>query len=126
MESFSKISTVRSYPSLPYEKIKNDILGKKYNLSLAFIGSTRAQTLNNEHRGKNYIPNVLSFPLDEQIGEIFITPTIAKKEAYKFDMTHKGYVGFLFIHACLHLKGLDHGKQMEKEEKKYCRKYKLT
>ena len=116
---------MRSYPSLPYEKIKDDILGKQYSLSLAFIGDTRAQTLNKAHRGKDYTPNVLSFPLVENAGEVFITPTIAKKEAYKFNMTPKGYIGFLFIHACLHLKGLDHGDIMEKAEKKYCKKYGL-
>ena len=125
MTNFSKISTVRSFPTLPYEKIKDDILGASYTLSLAFIGGTRAQSLNKKYRGKEYVPNVLSFPLDTKIGEIFITPTIAKKEALRFDMTHKGYVGFLFIHACLHLKGLDHGDVMEKAEKKYCKKYGL-
>lgn len=125
MEPFSKISTVRSYPTLPYEKIKDDILGKKYSLSLTFIGGARAQSLNKTHRKKDYTPNVLSFPLDTTIGEIFITPTIAKKEAHKFNMTHKGYVGFLFIHACLHLKGLDHGDTMDKAEIKYCKKYGL-
>ena len=108
-----------------YEKIKNDILGKNYTLSLAFIGGTRSQALNKKHRGKDYTPNVLSFPLDVAVGEIFITPTIAKKEAPKFNMTHKGYIGFLFIHACLHLKGLDHGDAMDKAEKKYCKKYGL-
>jgi len=125
MDTFSITSTVQEYPTLPYEKIKKDILGAKYALSLAFIGGTRAQTLNKEHRGKDYTPNVLSFPLDTGIGEIFITPTIAKKEASKFDMTHKGYIGFLFIHACLHLKGLDHGDAMDKAEQKYCKKYGL-
>ena len=105
--------------------MKDDILGKKYSVSLAFIGGIRAQALNKKHRGKDYTPNVLSFPLDSNIGEIFITPTIAKKEAHKFEMTHKGYVGFLFVHACLHLKGLDHGDVMDKAEKKWCKKYGL-
>jgi ssRNA-specific RNase YbeY (16S rRNA maturation enzyme) len=50
---------------------------------------------------------------------------VAKKEARKFDMTVNGYIGFLFIHALLHLKGLDHGDTMDKAEKKYCLKYGL-
>jgi len=125
MDNFWITSTARAYPTLPYEKIKDDILGKKYTLSLAFIGGTRSQALNQQHRGKDYTPNVLSFPLDTNVGEIFITPTIAKKEAPKFEMTHKGYVGFLFIHACLHLKGLDHGDVMDKAEQRYCKKYGL-
>jgi len=126
MENFWITSTARAYPTLPYEDIKNDILGKDYTLSLAFVGGTRAQALNVQYRGKDYTPNVLSFPLDEAVGEIFITPTVAKKEAPKFSMTHEGYVGFLFIHACLHLKGMDHGDAMDAAEKKYCQKYKLA
>lgn len=126
MEKFSITSTVRTYPTLPYEQIKNDILGTSYTLSLAFVGGVRAQALNEAHRGKTYVPNVLSFPLDAGFGEVYITPTIAKKEAPKFDMTHTGYIGFLFIHACLHLKGLDHGDTMDKAEKKYCTKYNLS
>jgi len=125
MENFWITSTARAYPTLPYEKIKDDILGKKYILSLAFIGVIRSKALNKKHRGKDYTPNVLSFPLDTNVGEIYITPTVAKKEASKFNMTYKGYVGFLFIHACLHLKGLDHGDVMDKVEKKYCKKYGL-
>lgn len=125
METFTLTATTKSYPKLPYEKIKDDILGKKYVLSLAFVGTTRAQKLNVEHRNKTYIPNVLSFPLQENTGEVFIAPVVAKTEAKKFDMTVNGYIGFLFIHALLHLKGLDHGDTMDKAEKKYCLKYGL-
>jgi len=125
METFTLTATTKSYPKLPYEKIKDDILGKKYVLSLAFVGATRAQKLNVEHRNKTYIPNVLSFPLQENTGEVFIAPVVAKTEAKKFDMTVNGYIGFLFIHALLHLKGLDHGDTMDKAEKKYCLKYGL-
>jgi len=125
MEPFLVTSSVKSHPQHDYEKMKNDILGKRYTLSLAFVGDTQAQKLNKAHRNKTYVPNVLSFPLTETAGEIFIAPSVAKKEAKKFDMTYEGYVGFLFIHALLHLKGLDHGDTMEKAEKKYCNKYHL-
>ena len=125
METFFQTATAKSYPKHDYEQMKNDILGKTYMLSLAFIGRTRAQDLNKKHRNKTYVPNVLSFPLTESVGEIYIAPTVAKMEAPNFDMTYKGYVGFLFIHALLHLKGHDHGATMEKAEKKYCVKYHL-
>jgi rRNA maturation RNase YbeY len=125
MESVSITSFVANYPSLAYQLIKDDILGKKYELSLTFIGTARAQKLNHEHRKKEYVPNVLSFPLDTNIGEIFITPLVAKKEAQKFSMSVDGYIGFLFIHALLHLKGLEHGDTMDRAEKKYCKKYGL-
>lgn len=125
MDTFSVTATAKSYPKLSYQDIKDDILGKRYSLSLAFVGGIRAQKLNEAYRNKTYTPNVLSFPLDEKTGEIYITPAIATKEAKKFDMTPKGYIGFLFIHGCLHLKGHDHGDKMDRLEQKYCKKYNL-
>jgi hypothetical protein len=58
MSTFSLASTVKKYPTFPYETIKNDILGKRYNLSLQFVGPSRAQQLNTAHRQKNYSPVV--------------------------------------------------------------------
>ena len=125
MERLSIAATVRTYPRLPYNKITQDILGTRYALSLTFIGSTRAQALNEAHRGKSYVPNVLSFPLDDTHGEIYIAPTVATRECKKFGMTPRGYIGFLFIHGCLHLKGYAHGDTMDKAERTYCKKYGL-
>lgn len=124
MDTLSIANTTRSQvPCLPFQALAHDILGTKYELSLSFIGSARAQRLNHDYRGKDYVPNVLSFPLDDTHGEIFICPIVAKKEAVKFAMTPTDYIGFLFVHGCLHLKGHDHGDAMEKLEQKYCRKY---
>lgn len=117
--------SARTFPILPYEEMKNAILGKKYELSLVFIGKVRAQTLNKTHRNATYTPNVLSFPLDTHIGEIYITPSIALKEAHKFSLSPKGYIGYLFIHGLLHLKGYPHGATMERAEKKYSTLFKL-
>jgi probable rRNA maturation factor len=125
MSTFSIESKARSFPTFPYEKMKDDILGKSYELSLTFVGSVTAQKLNKTYRNKTYVPNVLSFPLDPKTGEIFIAPVKARTEAKAFGMSEKGYIGFLFIHALLHLKGLDHGDTMDKAEKKYCIKYGL-
>ena len=122
---FSIHSTVRTYPRVPYETMKNAVLGKNYELTLTFIGVTRAQNLNITHRNKNYVPNILSFPLTTAFGEILITPAIAKIEAKKFNMTERGYIGYLFIHACLHLKGLNHGGVMDKAEKKFIKQFHL-
>ncbi len=72
--------SARTYPKLSYEGMKNTILGKGYTLSLTFVGKVRAQALNKKYRKATYVPNVLSFPLDKQIGEMYITPLIAKKE----------------------------------------------
>jgi len=126
MGQFSISSTVKNYPPLPYEAMKNNILGKSYEVSLVFIGEVRAQKLNQSTRGKDYVPNVLSFPLTEKSGEVFITPIVAEKEAKKFNLTPKGYIGYLFIHGLLHLKGFDHGPKMERLEKRLLDQYNLS
>lgn len=118
-------ASARKYPKLPYQTIAEDLLPKRYALSLVFIGERRAQKLNEQYRQKTYVPNVLSFPLTSDTGEIFITPRVAEREAKKFSLTPRGYVGFLFIHAILHLKGYRHGATMERAEKKYLLKYGL-
>lgn len=125
METFSISSTVQSYPKLSYIQMKEDILGKGYALSLVFIGKIRAQQLNKTYRNKTYVPNVLSFPIDPKTGEIYICPEVATREARKFSMSPTGYIGFLFIHGLLHLKGQDHGDTMEKAEQRYISKYNL-
>ena len=124
--SLSITSTVKSYPRHKYADMAEKILGKRYELSLVFVGKTRAATLNQQYRGKSYSPNVLSFPLDNKTGEIFICPQIAASEAARFDLSPQGYVGYLFIHGCLHLKGLDHGDTMDKQEAKWRKHFKLV
>jgi rRNA maturation RNase YbeY len=111
--------TARSFPKLPYEELKNEILGASYELSLTFIGATRAKELNLRHRKAAYIPNVLSFPLGTRAGEIYIAPVKATREARAWNMTPRRYIAFLFIHGLLHLKGHLHGATMEKAEQKY-------
>lgn len=126
MGKISVTSTVKEYPKHRYQEIKDAILGKKYDVSLVFVGKKRAATLNKEYRNKTYSPNVLSFPLDEVTGEIFICPQVAEREAAKYELTTKGYVVFLFIHGCLHLKGYDHGDTMDRLERKYLKAFKIT
>lgn len=125
-KNFYLNSTVKSHPRHPYNDIKDAILGKKYELSLTFIGTTRAQKLNVQYRKKNYTPNVLSFPLDSTHGEIYICPQIANKEAHEFNLSQRGYVGFLFIHGLLHLKGYKHGAKMETLEKRYLKRFAIV
>lgn len=119
MERFSITNKTRgALPSVPFEKIKNSVLGKNYSLSLVFIGRDRSRKLNFTHRQKNKPTNVLSFTLDKNNGEIFITPFVAKKEMKKFGRTYQNFVAFLFIHGLMHLKGYEHGSRMDEAEEK--------
>jgi len=126
METFSITSTVKKYPTHEYQAMKDAILGKRYKLSLVFIGTKKAARLNEQYRKKTYSPNVLSFPLDERNGEIFICPQVAQSQAAKYDLSVDGYVAFLFIHGLLHLKGHDHSDTMDTQEQKYLTRFNIS
>jgi probable rRNA maturation factor len=125
-ESFTLNSTIANYPKYPYQEIKEAILGKKYQLSLAFVGTKRARAINLQSRNKDYSPNVLSFPLDENMGEIFICPEVAYGKAKDYGFSKDGYIAFLFIHGLLHLKGYDHSDKMEGLEKRYIKRFSIV
>ena len=108
---------------VPFEKMKNEILGENYTLSLVFCGNRKSKELNKKFRNKDYPTNVLSFELDKENGEIFIAPAVVKKETEKFGKSYKNLIGYLFIHGCLHLKGMEHGSTMDKAEEKLLHKF---
>ncbi len=122
----SLASTIQHPPNIQVDHIVDDILGSTYSLTIVYIGRKRAQSLNQKYRQKSYIPNVLSFPLTDQCGEIYICPEIAALEAKKRAFTTAGYITYLIIHGALHLVGYKHGQVMDTEETKYLRRYNIT
>ena len=88
-------------------KVKNQVLGKKYDLSFSYAGSDEMMRLNKLYRKKDYSANVLSFPLSGNEGEILINKKYQKNGGLSF---------YLFIHSLLHLSGLKHGKKMDEKE----------
>lgn len=113
-------------PDLPFKKIKNAILNQDFEISLVFIDNQLSQKLNKKHKGKKGPANVLTFPLSKKEAEIFIDIEEAKKEHDNFDMKLVPYIGYLFIHSLLHLKGYSHGSTMEKRELYYLKKFNLV
>lgn len=112
-------STLKSTPPIDsalFERIKNHVLGKEYDLDLVFVGKKLGRRLNNEHRKKDYATDILSFPHEKNLGEMFIHPDKARQKAKEFDRTYKNYLVFIFIHGLFHLKGFDHGTIMERKE----------
>ncbi len=105
------------------EKIKRDILGQDYSLSLAFVSAKKSQEINKQYRGKDKPTNILSFSLRKNEGEILLCKPVIRKEAKNFGKTFDGFLGFLVIHGMLHLKGCVHGATMERLELKYDQKY---
>lgn len=112
--------------SIPFEKIATAILGGHFELSLVICGDTLAQAMNKKYRHKTYKPNVLSFPISKTEGEIFLNVRCAERESKKYGIPLKERLALLFVHGCLHLKGLDHGEKMEKEEREILERFSIS
>ncbi len=110
-------------PPFSFEKVKVAILGKRYDLILIVTSPARIKKLNTIYRDKEIVTDILSFPLSETEGEIYICPGEAKKEAKRFGRTYENFFAYLFIHGCAHLKGYDHGSTMDGIEAQIRRKF---
>lgn len=110
-------------PNLPFLDIKNDILGKDYVLNLSFPTIADSIKLHKQWKKKDDPVNVLAFPLEENEGEIVITLSKARTEAKHYAHNYHQHITYLFIHACLHLKGMEHSDKMDETEMYFLRKY---
>jgi rRNA maturation RNase YbeY len=120
-----------SSPPLTAEfvKIKEYVLGKRYDLSLAFLPPTKmreAMKYKKMPLKKDALAsNVLSFPLSPASGEILICKSTARSQAKDYGMDYPTFLTYLFIHGLLHIKGLQHGATMESEERRIMRRFGL-
>ncbi|MBU1036922.1 rRNA maturation RNase YbeY [Patescibacteria group bacterium] len=83
---------------------------RSLSLSVVFVDNPTIKKINKRYRGINKVTNVLSF---EEINEIFICYTQAKKRVQKQQKTLKEEIGLLFIHGLLHLLGFNHQTKKE-------------
>lgn len=111
--------TKGTLPRVPFARIKNEILGEAYNLSIALVTPAQAKKINMQTRNKDYIPNVLSFSLSKNSGEIILCPSEIKKQTKEFDMSVTELFLYMVIHGSLHLKGYEHSSRMDKQEGRY-------
>jgi rRNA maturation RNase YbeY len=123
LHNLSIIRKNGALPDLPFLAIKEKIIGKSYTLSVVFCTPEESRSRNMTYRNKDYPTNILSFPLTETEGEIYISLSTARRDAKNFDMTYPEFLHLLFVHGCLHLKGHDHGSTMEELEQKYCKQF---
>jgi len=110
-----------------YSEIKNDILGKKYSLSVVFVSKAKMKEINKKYRKMDKPTNILSFPYSKTEGEILLCKDLIKEEVKKGEKTsdrnYTEWLGFLVIHGMLHLKGMSHSSKMERAEALYDKKY---
>lgn len=125
-------TTIRGpVPRISYETLAREILGSSYQLSLVICGDKLAKRINEEYRKKSYSPNVLSFEIDKNEGEIFLNIRKAEREARQYGTTLTKRAALLFVHGCYHLKGLDHQNEketerMEAREQQTLKKFRLA
>ncbi|QGS52108.1 rRNA maturation RNase YbeY [Spiroplasma tabanidicola] len=96
-------------------------------LSVFFILPEKSILLNKTYRNKEYVGDVISFPIDDpsgiydqigfkEIGDIFITYNEAQNKALKYKHKIDDEMCWLFVHGLLHVLGYDHEVD-EKQEK---------
>ncbi len=118
-------STKGKLPRLPFVRMKDDILGKKYELTIIFATPKKIQELNKTFRKKDYVPNILSFPLDKNSGEIYLCLSVIRNTAGEHDYNYKNFIPYLVIHGMLHLKGYEHGSTMDALEAKWTKHFNI-
>ncbi|MDR0531305.1 MAG: rRNA maturation RNase YbeY [Oscillospiraceae bacterium] len=90
-------------------------------ISIRFVDNDGIQRLNSEHRSKNEVTDVLSFPLGENgvwdtnldtgakvLGDIVISLPRALEQSRLYGHTLQREMAFLTVHSMLHLLGYDH------------------
>lgn len=128
LEDFSIINKTKTNPpisGLVFRKIKDTIMGKNYTLSVVFVGEKKIRDLNKKYRNKDKATDILSFQISESEGEIFLNQKMAEKKAKIFDRKIDNFLKFLFVHGLIHLKGMEHGSKMDKEEEKFRKKFNI-
>ena len=87
-------------------------------VELLIVDDKTMHAMNTEHRGKESVTDVLSFPMEapftEQsifgmpLGSIIIAASFVKEKAANLGHSEQDELSLLFIHGMLHLLGFDH------------------
>ncbi len=105
---------------------------KDVTLTMTLCGRAKIKKLNREYRNKDYVTDVLSFPVYDNLrpdkkpknknlsqmdlGDLVICKEKAFSQAREFEITYEQEIVHLAVHGFLHLLGFDH-EISPKEEK---------
>ena len=105
---------------------------KEVSMTMTLCGKTKIRSLNKQYRQKDYVTDVLSFPIYDNLrpdkkpkgknlsqmdlGDLVICKEKALSQAREFEITYEQEVVHLAVHGFLHLIGFDH-EISGKEEK---------
>lgn len=92
-------------------------------ISVLFASDGEAARLNAEWRGKDYAPNILSFPASETqnmpdgepkpLGDLILAAGTVAREAEEQGKALTSHLTHLIVHGTLHLLGFDHIEENE-------------
>lgn len=83
-------------------------------LEIALVGERTMRRINRDHRGQDVTTDVLSFSYVDAphaggtLGEIFISPAVAERQAREFGCSFAEELTRLAVHGLLHVLGHDH------------------
>jgi probable rRNA maturation factor len=87
-------------------------------VSVTFLGRDSMRRLNAEHKGNDYPTDVLTFALDGPpgmtIGDVYICPWVARREARARGIPLRKELIRLVVHGTLHAIGWDHPEGLER------------
>ena len=91
-------------------------------INLRIVSAAEIQELNKNYRNKDTPTNVLSFATQvpagsgvQLLGDIVICAEIVAQEAEKFEKSLHDRWAHMLVHGCLHVQGLDHMQDSERE-----------
>ena len=115
-------------------RVRNELKLGRRDATVCFVGEPEMSRLNREFRGKRKSTDVLSFPFEANgsrasrdadakhyLGDIAISPAVARRNAKRFRRTVDEEIRVLMLHGALHLLGYDHetddGEMNEREQR---------
>lgn len=140
-----KTSKVMGREIIALEKTFADFLARNpyfngvniVTISMTLCGRTKIKTLNRKYRHKDYVTDVLSFPIYEnlrpdkrtkgknlpemELGDLVICKEKAKSQARQFNISYEQEIVHLAVHGFLHLLGFDH--EISAREEKIMEKF---
>jgi probable rRNA maturation factor len=85
---------------------------RQADISVAFLGPARMRALNRQWKGHDEPTDVISFALQgpggELLGDVYICPAVARREAGRLGIPLRQELLRLVVHGTLHVLGYDH------------------
>ena len=91
----------------------------KQEISIVFLNQKEAKALNLQYRNKAYATDILSFEMENVLGELVICPQVLKAQANEHQFKFREELGYMLIHGVLHLLGFDHESNRGEAEKMF-------